>query len=247
MSAAAHIRVVVIEDDPAIQRFLRNTLRVKDYDVRDAATGAEGLNLVRQLNPDLLILDLGLPDMEGMDVIRQVRECSVVPILVLSSRNDEAGKVMALDLGADDYVSKPFGVEELMARMRTALRHRLATEGSLPLFNSDGLAVDLTRRLVTVDGNEIRMSRKEYDILRELVVHAGKVLTHRHLLRVAWGSETGVDVQYLRVYIRQIRQKLERSPEQPRFILTEPGVGYRLVVPNSNDDKRHDGLQQHQQ
>lgn len=239
MSAAANIRVVVIEDDPAIQRFLRHTLRVKDYDVREAASGAAGLDLVRQLNPDLLILDLGLPDMEGMDVIRQVREFSVIPILVLSSRNDEAGKVMALDLGADDYVSKPFGVEELMARMRTALRHRLATEGSLPVFNSDGLSVDLTRRLVSVDGNEIRMSRKEYDILRELVVHAGKVLTHRHLLRVAWGSETGVDVQYLRVYIRQIRQKLERSPEQPRFILTEPGVGYRLIVPEANDDKRH--------
>jgi two-component system KDP operon response regulator KdpE len=191
-------------------------------------TGADGLNLVRQNSPELVILDLGLPDMDGMDVIRRVRESSAVPILVLSSRSDEAGKVTALDLGADDYVSKPFGVEEFMARMRAALRHRLASEGSPPVFSSGGLSLDLVRRIVAVDGREVKLSRKEYDILRELVVHAGKVLTHRHLLRVAWGSETGIDVQYLRVYIRQIRQKLEPSPEQPRFILTEPGVGYRL-------------------
>jgi len=230
MSTAGNVRVLIIEDDPAIQRFLRNTLRVQQYDVREAETGAEGLSLLRQTNPELVILDLGLPDMDGMEVIRRVRGLSAVPILVLSSRSDEAGKVTALDLGADDYVSKPFGVEELMARMRTALRHRLATEGSPPVFSSGGLTVDLTRRLVSVDGAEVKLSRKEYDILRELVVHAGKVLTHRHLLRVAWGSETGIDVQYLRVYIRQIRQKLEPSPEQPRFVLTEPGVGYRLHV-----------------
>lgn len=235
MSASEQIRVVVIEDNPAIQRFLRNTLRVQDYDVREAETGTEGLRLVRQLNPELVILDLGLPDMDGMEVIRRVREISIVPILVLSSRSDEAGKVLALDLGADDYVSKPFGVDELMARLRAALRHRLASEGSLPVFSSDGLTVDLTRRIVSLDGKEIRFSRKEYDILRELVVHAGKVLTHRHLLKVAWGSETGGDVQYLRVYIRQLRQKLERSPEQPRLILTEPGVGYRLHVSDAPD------------
>lgn len=230
MSAAGNVRVLIIEDDPAIRRFLRNTLRVQQYDVREAETGTEGLSLVRQANPELVILDLGLPDIDGMDVIRRVRDFAAVPILVLSSRSDEAGKVIALDLGADDYVSKPFGVEELMARMRAALRHRLASEGSLPIFSSGGLVVDLTRRLVTVDGREVKLSSKEYDILRELVVHAGKVLTHRHLLRIAWGTETGVDVQYLRVYVRQIRQKLEHSPEQPRFILTEPGVGYRLQV-----------------
>jgi two-component system KDP operon response regulator KdpE len=228
--SAGDIRVLLIEDDPAILRFLRNTLRVQDYDVVEATNGRDGVALVRQAKPDLVILDLGLPDMDGMEVIREVRTQSQVPILVLSSRSDEHGKVMALDLGADDYVCKPFGVGELIARMRTALRHRLASEGSLPTFNSGGLSVDLMRRNVTVDGIKVKLSKKEYEILRELVVHAGKVITHRHLLRVAWGTETGIDVQYLRVYIRQLRQKIEPAPAQPRYILTEPGVGYRLSV-----------------
>jgi two-component system KDP operon response regulator KdpE len=229
MTGGGDVRVLIIEDDPAIQRFLRNTLRVQSYEVREAETGAEGVSLVRQLKPDIVILDLGLPDMDGMDVIKQIRDSSAVPILVLSSRSDEAGKVMALDMGADDYVNKPFGVDELMARLRTALRHRLAEEGSLPVFTTGGLTVDLTHRNVTVDGNEVKLSRKEYDILRELVVHAGKVLTHRHLLQSAWNGED-VDVQYLRVYIRQIRQKLEKLPDRPVYILTEPGVGYRLQL-----------------
>ncbi|MDH4110918.1 MAG: response regulator transcription factor [Gammaproteobacteria bacterium] len=230
MSTGDGVRVLIIEDDPGMRRFLRNTLRVQDYAVLEAACGDEGLRLVEQNEPELVVLDLGLPDRDGMDLIREIRNSSNVPILVLSSRSDEKGKVMALDLGADDYVSKPFGADELMARIRTALRHRLATEGSPPVFSSGGLVVDLLHRRVTVDGHDVRLSRKEYDILRELVVHAGKVLTHRHLLRVAWGRETGVDVQYLRVYIRQIRQKIERTPEQPRYILTEPGVGYRLQL-----------------
>lgn len=222
--------MLVIEDDPGMRRFLRNTLKVQNYDVRETASGDEGIRLIRQAGPELVILDLGLPDRDGMELIGEIRRFSAVPILVLSSRSDEKAKVTALDLGADDYVSKPFGVDELMARVRTALRHRLASEGSPPLFSSGGLTVDLLRRRVSVDGQEVRLSRKEYDILRELVVHAGKVLTHRHLLRVAWGRETGVDVQYLRVYVRQIRQKIEPAPEQPRYILTEPGVGYRLQV-----------------
>lgn len=230
ISSAGDVRVLVIEDDPAIQRFLRNTLRVQHYDVREAENATEGLSLVRHVNPELVILDLGLPDMDGMDVIRRIRQFSKVPIVVLSSRGDETGKVSALDLGADDYVTKPFGVEELMARLRAALRHRFASQGSAPIFSSGGLVVDLTRRLVSVDGRDVKLSRKEFDILRELVIHAGKVLTHRHLLRVAWGSETGADVQYLRVYIRQIRQKLEPSTNQPRYVLTEPGVGYRLQM-----------------
>jgi len=228
MPHSGNIRVLVIEDDVAIQRFLRNTLQVQDYDVRVAETGAEGIGSARQLKPELVILDLGLPDMDGMEVIERIRAFSTVPIIVLSSRSDEAGKVAALDSGADDYVSKPFGVDELMARLRAAMRHGLASEGSLPVFETGGLKVDLTHRIVSVDGREVKLSRKEYDILRELVVHAGKVLTHGHLLKLAWGGTDAVDVQYLRVYIRQIRQKIEPSPERPTYILTEPGVGYRL-------------------
>lgn len=230
MTMSGKVRVLVIEDDPAIQRFLRNTLRVQDYEVHEADLGSAGVTLARQLKPEIVILDLGLPDTDGMDVIRQIRNFSTMPILVLSSRSDEAGKVMALDLGADDYISKPFGVQELMARLRTGLRHRLAREGSLPVFATGGLRVDLTHRLVTVDDREVKLSRKEYDILRELVIHAGKVLTHGHLLKTAWSGTSTVDVQYLRVYIRQIRQKIEVSPDQPSYLVTEPGVGYRLQL-----------------
>jgi two-component system KDP operon response regulator KdpE len=227
--SAGGIRVLLIEDDPAILRFLRNTLRVQDYEVVEATSGREGLALVRARRPELVILDLGLPDIDGIEVIRAIRVESPVPILVLSSRSDEQGKVAALDLGADDYVSKPFGVDELMARMRAALRHRLASEGSQPVFRTGALAVDLLRRIVTIDDMELRLSKKEYELLRELVIHAGKVLTHRHLLRAAWNDES-VDVQYLRVYIRQLRQKIEPTPDNPRYVLTEPGVGYRLSV-----------------
>lgn len=230
MNDRGDVRVLVIEDDPGMRRFLRNTLKVQNYDVRETASGEEGIRLIRQTNPELVILDLGLPDRDGMELISEIRRLSPAPILVLSSRSDEKGKVTALDLGAADYVSKPFGVDELMARIRTALRHRLASEGSEPVFSSGGLTVDLLHRRVSVDGQDVHLSRKEYDILRELVVHAGKVLTHRHLLRVAWGRETGIDVQYLRVYVRQIRQKIEPAPEQPRYLLTEPGVGYRLQI-----------------
>jgi two-component system KDP operon response regulator KdpE len=227
--SAGGIRVLLIEDDPAILRFLRNTLRVQDYEVVEATSGREGLALVRERRPELVILDLGLPDIDGIEVIRTIRVESPVPILVLSSRSDEQGKVAALDLGADDYVSKPFGVDELMARMRAALRHRLASEGSQPVFRTGALGVDLLRRIVTIDDMELRLSKKEYELLRELVIHAGKVLTHRHLLRAAWNDES-VDVQYLRVYIRQLRQKIEPTPDNPRYVLTEPGVGYRLSV-----------------
>ena len=222
------VDVLVVEDDPAIRRFLRNTLQVNGYRVREVITGADALTALKAELPDLVVLDLGLPDMDGMNLIGRVRAFSPVPIVILSSRGDESGKVMALDLGADDYITKPFGIEEFMARIRTALRHRLATDGSPPVFRTGALSVDLIRRLVTVGDSEIKLSPKEYDILRELVIHAGKVLTHRHLLRAAWDSEHEVDVQYLRVYVRQLRQKIEQAPEQPRYIVTEAGVGYRL-------------------
>jgi two-component system KDP operon response regulator KdpE len=223
------VTVLLIEDDPGIIRFLRNTLRIQEYEVKEATRAGEGTRLALQQKPDLVVLDLGLPDRDGLDVIRDIRAFSAVPILVLSSRSDEAAKVTALDLGADDYVSKPFGVGELMARLRTALRHRLACEGSLPTIHTGGLSMDLMRRIVTVDEEPVKLSRKEYDILRELAVHAGRVLTHRHLMRVAWGSDS-TDVQYLRVYVRQLRLKIEQTPENPRYILTEPGVGYRLAM-----------------
>ena len=220
--------ILLVDDEPPIRRLLRTTLTVHDYRVVEAATGGEALALLRHEKPDLIILDLGLPDLDGLEVIRRIRVESPVPIVVLSSREDEKGKVAALDLGADDYLTKPFGAEELMARLRAALRHRLQQQGSRPVFQSGDLTVDLVRRIVTARDHEVKLSPKEYDILQQLVIHAGKVLTHKHLLREVWGLEAGGDIQYLRVYIRQLRQKLEADPERPRHILTEAGVGYRL-------------------
>jgi two-component system, OmpR family, KDP operon response regulator KdpE len=177
----------------------------------------------------VIVLDLGLPGISGLDIIRRLRDQgSIIPIIVLTSRTDEAGKVEALDLGADDYVTKPFGVDELLARIRAALRHRLMQQGELPVFHSGDLSVDLVRRIVTVRGAEVKLSPREYDILRFLVAHAGKVLTHRMMLREVWGGEG--DVQYLRIYIRQLRQKIEPDPERPTHIQTETGVGYRLRI-----------------
>ena len=227
MSAAAPLRVVVVDDEPAIRRFLRTSLRAEGYEIVEEETGEAALAEIRRRSPDLIMLDLGLPGVDGLEVIRCVRATgSTVPIIVLTSRTDEAGKVEALDLGADDYVTKPFGVDELLARIRAALRHRLQQEGEHPLFHSGDLTVDLVRRIVTVRGEQVRLSPREYDLLRLLIQHAGKVLTHRMMLKEVWGSEA--DVQYLRIYIRQLRQKIEPDPERPTHILTETGVGYRL-------------------
>jgi two-component system KDP operon response regulator KdpE len=179
-----------------------------------------------------MVLDLGLPDIDGLEVIRRVRDSgSVVPIIVLSSRDDEAAKVAALDLGADDYVTKPFGIDELLARTRAAQRHRLQQQGEKPIFRAGDLAVDLVRRIVTVRGVEVKFSPREYDLLRLLVMHAGKVLTHNMILREVWGPNT--DVQYLRIYIRALRQKIESDMEKPEYIMTETGVGYRLRAPDA--------------
>ncbi|MFC5358880.1 response regulator [Azospirillum himalayense] len=225
------LRVLVVDDEPPIRRFLRTTLSAQGYDIAEAEDGAGALEAVRRRPPDLLVLDLGLPGIGGLEVIRRLRADGVAaPIIVLSSRADEAGKVEALDLGADDYVTKPFGMDELLARIRAALRHRLQQQGERPLFRSGDLAVDLVRRIVTVRGAEVKLSPREYDLLRLLVAHAGKVLTHRFILREVWGADT--DVQYLRIYIRQLRQKIEAEPERPSHILTETGVGYRLRAPD---------------
>ena len=221
-------RILIVDDEPAIRRFLRSSLIAAGFAVEQAETGAEALTLNRQVKPDLVILDLGLPDLDGLDVIRQLRATSAVPIIVLSVRNDEAGKVAALDNGADDYVTKPFGVEEMLARIRTALRHRLQEQGHGPVFQNGDLSIDFLQRSVKLRGTELRLSRREYDLLRFLAEHAGKVITHQQLLTAVWGEAHRNDVEYLRVYVRQLRQKLEDDPQQPVYLQTEPGVGYRL-------------------
>lgn len=219
--------ILVVDDEPPIRRLLRTSLSSQGFGVVEAADGREAVEQIRRSSPDLVILDLGLPDMSGLDLIRTIRAGgSSLPILVLSSRSDERGKVEALDLGADDYVTKPFGTAELFARIRAALRHRLQQQGEQPVFRGGDLSVDLVRRIVRVRGAEVKLSPKEYDILHMLVANAGKVLTHRMLMNEVWGGET--DVQYLRIYIRQLRHKIEADPERPRHILTETGVGYRL-------------------
>jgi two-component system KDP operon response regulator KdpE len=220
--------ILVVDDEAPIRRLLRTTLRVQDYSVLEAEGVAQALDLLAKEKIDVMILDLGLPDGDGIEVIRTVRLESQLPIIVLSARDDERGKVAALDAGADDYVTKPFGADELMARIRTALRHRVQIQGAPPIFEYGGLSVDLVHRTVKRDGAEVRLSPKEFGILEQLVIHSGKVLTHRHLLREVWGAENDDDVPYLRVYIRQLRGKLEGNPEQPVLIITEPGVGYRL-------------------
>jgi two-component system, OmpR family, KDP operon response regulator KdpE len=223
---AAPPRVLVVDDEPPIRKLLRMTLSAHGYAVLEAPNGKTALELMAQM-PELIILDLGLPDVQGLDLLRSLRARNEqVPIVVLSSRGDEAAKVAALDLGADDYVTKPFGTDELLARMRVALRHQLQVHGERPVFHTGGLSVDLVRRIVKVDDREVKLSRKEYDLLRLLVQHAGKVLTHKFLLGELWDELT--DAQYLRVYVRQLRQKIEANPERPHYILTETGVGYRL-------------------
>jgi len=232
MTTASHpLRILAVDDEPQILRFLRASLSAQGYQLLEAADGETALAMLRRNAVDVMVLDLGLPGTDGLSVIRQVREQgSALPIIVLSSRTDEAGKVKALDLGADDYVTKPFGMEELLARIRAAVRHRLQQEGEKPIFRAGDLAVDLVRRIVTVREKEVKLTPREYDLLRLLVAHAGKVLTHKFILREVWGTET--DVQYLRIYIRTLRQKIEPNPEQPTLILTEQGVGYRLREPD---------------
>jgi two-component system KDP operon response regulator KdpE len=228
-AGSAPLRVLVVDDEPAIRRFLRAGLTSQGYVVTELETGQPAIDAARRGAADLIVLDLGLPDIDGMDVIAGIRSAGVaVPIVVLSSRDNEAAKVEALDLGADDYVTKPFGIDELLARIRAAQRHRLQQGGESAIFRSGDLAVDLVRRIVTVRGQEVKFSPREYAVLRLLVQHAGKVLTHGMMLREVWGANT--DVQYLRIYIRALRQKIEANPERPTHIQTETGVGYRLRV-----------------
>jgi two-component system, OmpR family, KDP operon response regulator KdpE len=228
--SAPPIKILVIDDEPPIRKLLRMGLATQGYQIMDAPNARKALELMEQ-KPDLVILDLGLPDMQGMDLLRSIRDANdAVPIVVLSSRADETAKVQALDFGADDYVTKPFGINELLARIRAALRHQLQVQGERPIFHVGELSVDLVRRIVKVGDTEVKLSPKEYDLLRLFVQHAGKVLTHNFLLRELW--DPSADSQYVRVYVAQLRQKIEPHPNSPEYILTETGVGYRLRVPD---------------
>jgi two-component system KDP operon response regulator KdpE len=227
MSEAA-IRVLVVDDEPQILRFLRTSLTANGFTVIEATTAAEALRHAAADAPDVIVLDLGLPDMDGKEVIRALREWSETPVIVLSARAREAEKIEALDLGADDYVNKPFGIGELMARLRTALRHRLRRQGEMPVFRNGELSVDLTRRLVKRGEETLHLTPKEFELLRVLVQHAGKVVTHRQILQAVWGPAHVEDAAYLRVYVGQLRRKLEPDPDAPSLIETEAGVGYRL-------------------
>ncbi|MFC1974848.1 response regulator [Chloroflexota bacterium] len=220
-------RVLVVDDERSIRRFLRASLAAHGYEVFEAATGQEGIRGVAMHRPDLIILDLGLPDIEGLDVTRQLREWTQTPIIILTVREQEADKIAALDAGADDYLTKPFGVGELMARLRVALRHASQTTIE-PIFTTSDLAVDLTRRLVMVADQEIQLTPTEYDLLKLLVTHAGKVLTHQQILRQVWGVGYANELHLLRVNMSNLRRKIEPDPARPSYIRTEPGVGYRL-------------------
>lgn len=227
-------RVLVVDDEPAILRFLKPALEANDYDLVTSGTVADAIKRIAANAPDIVLLDLGLPDGDGKDVIRRAREWSDVPIIVLSAREREAEKIEALDLGADDYVNKPFNVGELMARMRTALRHRMQRNAETPVLKVGEIEIDSIRHRATRAGGELKLTPKEFELLSFLARHAGRVVTHRQILTAVWGPAHTEDTQYLRVYIGQLRQKIEERPDDPRALLTEPGIGYRVASPESS-------------
>jgi two-component system, OmpR family, KDP operon response regulator KdpE len=232
MGADADVRkrILVIDDELQIRRFLRVVLEANTYAVVEASTGKDGVYKTTTEHPDCIVLDLGLPDMDGLGVLKQIREWSTVPVIILSVRDDEKGKVAALDAGADDYVVKPFGVNELIARLRVALRHGREGADEVKEFQNAGLFVDLVNRIVKVNGSPIKLTATEYDLLIQFVKNAGKVLTHRHLMKEIWGPFREDETQYLRVYIAALRKKLETDPARPKLFVTESGVGYRMPV-----------------
>lgn len=220
-------RVLIVDDEPAIRRFLRVALAAESYNTFEATSGQEGLTIAAREKPDIIVLDIGLPDIDGVEVTRLLRQWTDIPIIILSVRGSEGDKIAALDAGADDYLTKPFGVGELLARLRAALRRATQKTGG-PIFTSGSLKVDLSHRLITVSGREVQLTPTEYELLRTLITHAGKVLTHRFLLREVWGAEYGEELHMLHVNISNLRRKIEPDPARPQFIITEPGVGYRL-------------------
>jgi len=225
----ANTRVLVVDDEAAILRFLKPALEANGYEMVSAGTVAEATKRIAAESPDIVLLDLGLPDGDGKDVIKRAREWSDVPIIVLSARDRETEKIEALDLGADDYINKPFNVGELLARMRTALRHRMQRKAEVPVLRVGNLEVDSVRHRATRDGAELKLTPKEFELLSFLSKHAGRVLTHRQILTAVWGPAHTEDTQYLRVYVGQLRQKVEEHADDPRIILTEPGIGYRVA------------------
>jgi two-component system KDP operon response regulator KdpE len=225
----SNIRVLVVDDEPQIHRVLRPALNACGYDVLEALTGREALKMIAAAAPDAIILDLGLPDIDGKEVLTQARSFSKTPILILSARDREADKIAALDAGADDYVEKPFGIGELLARLRAALRHASHGDIELTKVETGGLCLDLSKRIVTKNGEPVKLTPKEYDVLTTLARHAGRLLTHRQILTAVWGPAHQEDTQYLRVFIGQLRGKIEDDASAPQIIVTEPGVGYRFV------------------
>ena len=226
-------RVLVVDDEPQIQQFLRVALNAAGYEVIQAVTGAEALKLAATMAPDAIVLDLGLPDRDGKDVLRDLRTFSSAPVIVLSARDREAEKIAALDLGADDYVEKPFAIGELMARLRTAARHAAAGKQEYTRLQFGDLLINLDKRVVARAGSELRLTPKEYDVLAVLARHAGRVVTHRQILSAVWGPAHRDDTQYLRVFIGQLRAKIEIDPAQPALIRTEPAIGYRFAEPDA--------------
>jgi two-component system KDP operon response regulator KdpE len=222
--------ILLVEDEPQMRRFLRVSLEGSGYRYLEAGTGQEGLSLATQHRPDAILLDLGLPDMDGLDLVGQLRGWSQIPVIVISARGQESDKVDALDAGADDYLTKPFGTRELLARVRVALRHAGPEAADEPVFMLGRWRVDLAKRQVLVDGQEVHLTPLEYSLFTTLIRHAGKVVTHRQLLKEVWGGAAGAQPLYLRVYMTQLRHKLEEEPSRPRYLKTEPGVGYRLFI-----------------
>ena len=230
---AKKTKILVVDDEPKIRMFIRANLEARDYEVHLAQDGAEAVEMAARLMPDVIVLDVNMPRMDGIEACKRIREWSNVPIIILSVREDEKDKVRALNEGADDYVTKPFGIEELLARIRVALRHVGAvTTAPAPIFTAGDLEVDLARRVVKLRGKAVRLTRTEYELLAYLVSNHGKVLTHRELLNNVWGPEYGDEAEYVRVFVNQLRHKIEDDPSNPQYILTEPRVGYRFVKPD---------------
>jgi two-component system KDP operon response regulator KdpE len=230
---AKKTKILVVDDEPKIRMFIRANLEARDYEVHLAQDGAEAVEMAARLMPDVIVLDVNMPRMDGIEACKRIREWSNVPIIILSVREDEKDKVRALNEGADDYVTKPFGIEELLARIRVALRHvGSVTTAPAPIFTAGDIEIDLSKRVVKLRGKAVRLTRTEYELLAYLVSNHGKVLTHKDLLNNIWGPEYGNEAEYVRVFVNQLRHKIEDDPSNPQYILTEPRVGYRFIKPD---------------